>query len=80
MHFSGQEKFVENKICFLKVENDIQLAHVSIIFVHLLDVAVDDFEGDQFVVGGSTAGDEKEGCITAIDYFAVWRAHACQLQ
>lgn len=55
----------------MKVEDDIQLAHVSIIFVHLLDVAVDDFEGDEFVVGGSTAGDEKEGCITAIHYFAV---------
>jgi hypothetical protein len=33
---------------------------------------VDDFEGDEFVVGGVAAGDEEEGGVAAVDYLAVW--------
>lgn len=43
----------------MEIEDNVQLAHVSVVFVHLLDVAVDDLEVDQFIVGGGTSGDKE---------------------
>lgn len=57
----------------MEIEDDIQLANVPVVFVHLLDVAVDDLEGDQFVVSRCAAGDEEERCIAAIDDFRIWQ-------
>ena len=37
-----------------------------------VDVAVDDFERDQLIVGGVAAGDEEERGIAAIDNFGIW--------
>ena len=51
LHFSCEQKFVQNKVCFLKVEDDVQLAHIPIVLVHLLDVTVDYLKGNEFVVG-----------------------------
>lgn len=56
----------------MEVEDDVQLAHVSIVLVHLLDVAVDNLEGDELVVVGIAAGDKKEGGVSAIDYLRIW--------
>lgn len=56
----------------MEVENNVQLADVTVILVHLLDVTMHDFEGDQLVVGRSASGDEKEGSITAVNNLAVW--------
>ena len=71
LHFAGQEEFVQDEICLLEVEDNVQLAHIAIVFVHLLNVSVNNLEGDQFVVGGSTPGDEEERCIATIDHFCV---------
>lgn len=57
----------------MEVENDVELAHVAIIFVHLLDVSVDDLEGYELIVGGIATGDEEQGGIATIDDFGVWQ-------
>lgn len=58
----------------MEIEDDVQLAHVPVVLVHLLDVAVHDLEGDQFVIGRGAAGDEEERCVAAIDDFRVWQS------
>ena len=55
----------------MEVEDDVEFADVAVVFVHLLDVAVHDFEGDEFVVGGVGGGDEEEGGVAAVYYFGV---------
>ena len=61
----------------MEVEDDVELADVAVILVHLLDVAVDDFERDQLIVGRVAAGDEEERGISAIYDLGVWRK--CEL-
>ena len=51
LHLPGEEEFVEDEVGLLEVEDDVQLADVAVVFVHLLDVAVHYLEGDKFVVG-----------------------------
>lgn len=57
----------------MEVEDDVQLAHVAVVLVHLLDVSVHDFEGDQLVVIGSASGDEEQGGIATVNDFGIWR-------
>ncbi len=54
------------------VRGTTDLAHIAIIFIHLLHISVDDFESYQLIIGGSASGNEEEGCITAVDYLRVW--------
>jgi hypothetical protein len=72
LQFTSQKEFVEDEVCFLEVEDNIQLANIAIVFVHLFNVAVNDFKGDQFIIGGSTAGDEEKRSISTVDNFRVW--------
>ena len=72
LHFSGQEELIKDKICLLKVEYDIQFADVAVIFVHLLHVAVNNFQRDKFVVGRVATCDEEEGGVATIYDFRVW--------
>ena len=55
----------------MEVEDDVQLADVAVVFVHLLDVAVYDFQGDELVVRGGAADDEEKGGIAAVDDLGV---------
>lgn len=55
----------------MKVENNIQLADVAIVLIHLFHEAMHDFEGDQFIVGGSATGDKEEGGVASVDDLAV---------
>jgi hypothetical protein len=71
LHLARQQELVENEVGLLEVEDDIQLAYVAVVLVHLLHVAVDDFEGDELVVGRVAAGDEEERGISAIDNLGV---------
>jgi hypothetical protein len=50
LHFPSQQQFIQDKVCFLKVENDVQLTDIAVIFIHLLDVAMDDLKCYEFVV------------------------------
>ena len=58
-----------------EIRRPAYLAHISVVLVHLLDIAVDDFESDQLVVGIVGSGDEEERGIATVDDFGVcgWR-------
>lgn len=60
LNLPGQEQLVQYEVRFLEVEDDVQLAHVAVVLVHLLDVAVHHLERDQLVVRGCASRDEKE--------------------
>jgi hypothetical protein len=71
LHLARKQKFIENEICLLEVEDDVELAYVAVIFVHLLNISMHDFEGNQLVIGGGATGDEEKGGITAVDDLGV---------
>lgn len=74
LHFSGDQQLVKDEVGLLEVEDDVQLADVAVVLVHLLDIAVDDFEGDQLIVGVVGSGDEEERGIATVDDFGVCRS------
>lgn len=51
LHLSRQQELVQDKVCLLEVEDDVEFTHVAVVLVHLLHVSMDDFQTDQFVVG-----------------------------
>jgi len=71
LHLTSQQKLVEDEVCLLEVEDDVELAHVAVVLVHLLDVAVDDFERNQLIIGGVASGDEEERSVAAVDDLGV---------
>lgn len=71
LHFASDQQLIQNEVGLLEVEDDVQLADVAVVLVHLLDIAVDDLERDQLVVGVVGSGDEEERGIAAIDDFRV---------
>ena len=60
LHLSRQQELVQDKVCLLEVEDDVEFADVAVIFVHLLHVSMDDLQGDQFVVSRCASGDEEQ--------------------
>lgn len=60
LHLASQNKLIKNEVCLLEVENDIKLADVAVVLVHLLDVSMHDFKSNQLIVGRGTSGDEEE--------------------
>jgi hypothetical protein len=72
LHLPSKKELVKYEVCFLEVEDDVEFADVAIILVHLLDVPMDDLEGDQLVVLRGAASYEEERCISTIDNLAVW--------
>jgi len=46
LHLASQYKLVEYKIRLLEIEDDVELAHVAVVLVHLFDVSMHDFESD----------------------------------
>lgn len=55
------------RICFLEVEDQVQLAHIAKVPVENLDVSVDDLQRDELVVGGVDGRYEKQGGIATVD-------------
>ena len=74
LQLARQQQLIQNKVSLLEVEDDVEFADIAVVFVHLLDVAVHDFEGDELVVGRIGGGDEEEGGVAAVDYFGVCRS------
>lgn len=72
LQLSRQQEFVEDVVCLGEGEDDIELADVAIVLVHLFDVSVDDLERDQLIVLGRAAGDEEQRRITTVDDFRVY--------
>jgi hypothetical protein len=63
-----------HRIGFLKVEDQVQLAHVSEIPIKDFDVTMHDLERDQLVVRVRDGGDEEERGVATVDYFGVcWK-------
>lgn len=56
----------------MKIEDNVKFANIAIVFVHLFDISMHDFEGDQFIVRGGTSGDEEKRGISAIDNLCVY--------
>jgi hypothetical protein len=73
LHLAGEQQLIEDEVGLLEVEDDVELAHVAIVLVHLLDIAMDNLEGDQLIVGGVAAGDEEERGVAAIYDLGVWQ-------
>jgi hypothetical protein len=71
LHFARQQKLIEDEVCLLEVEDDVEFAHVSVVLVHLLDIAMDNLERNQLIVGRIASGDEEERGISAIDDLGV---------
>lgn len=71
LHFAGKQQLVQDVVGLGEGEDDVELADVSVVLVHLLNVAVDDFEGDEFIVVGGAAGDEEERGVAAVDDLGV---------
>jgi len=71
LHLSREQQLIEYKIRLLEVEDEIQLAHVAVVLVHLLDVAVHNLQRDQLVVRAVAAGNEEEGGVAPVDYLGV---------
>lgn len=72
LHLTSNQQLVEDEIRLLEIKDNIQLADVAVIFVHLLDVAVHDFQRDKLVISAIDTGHEEEGSVTAVDYFHVY--------
>jgi hypothetical protein len=72
LELTGKQQFIENVVSLGEGEDDVQLAHVSVVLVHLLDVSVDDFESDQFVVFGGATCDKKQRCVAAVHNLGVY--------
>lgn len=51
LHLASQQQLFKDEVGFLEFEEDVRLADIAVISVHLLDVAVDNLECDKFVVG-----------------------------
>lgn len=71
MHLASEKQLVQNEVCLLEIEDDVQFTNVAVVFVHLLDVAMHNLEGDELVVVGSAPGDEEEGCVASVDYLCI---------
>jgi hypothetical protein len=72
LHLACQQKLIQYKVCFLEIEDDVEFAHIAVVFVHLLDEAMHDLESDKFIVCGVTAGNEEEGRVSTIYNLGVW--------
>jgi hypothetical protein len=66
LQFASNQELIEDEVGLLEIEDDVQLADVAVVLVHLLDIAVDNLEGEQLVVGRVAAGDEEEGGVSAV--------------
>jgi len=72
LQLAGQQQLVQDVVGLGEGEDNVQLAHVAVVLIHLLDVAVDDLERDQLVVVRGAPGDEEEGGISAVNDLGVF--------
>jgi hypothetical protein len=66
-----QQELVQDIICLGEGEDDVELADIAVVLVHLFDVSVDDFERDQLVIVRGATGDKEQRRVSAVDYFGV---------
>jgi hypothetical protein len=73
LELSGQQELVQNVIGFGEGEDDVELADVAIVFVHLFDVSVNNFESNQLVILRVAAGDEEQRSVSSVYDLGVWQ-------
>ena len=66
LHLASEKELVKDEVRLLEVEDDVQLAHVAVVLVHLLDKAMHNLQRDQLVVRRVDACDEVERGVAAI--------------
>lgn len=71
LHLAGEEQFIKDEVGLLEVEDDVQLAHVAVVLVHLFYVAVNNLERDELVIRRVGGGDEEERGISTVYDFGV---------
>jgi hypothetical protein len=72
LELSCQQDFIQDVVCLGEREDDVELANIAVVLVHLFDIPMDDLEGDQLVVFRGAAGDEEERGISTIYYLCVY--------
>jgi hypothetical protein len=71
LQLAREKDFVENVVRLCEGEDNIELAHIAVVFIHLFDISVNNFEGDQLIVVGGAAGNEEERSISAVDDLSI---------
>jgi len=73
--FAGQKHLVNNRVNFVEIEDQVQLANVLEVFVQHLDKVVDGFEVEEVVVGHVDADAKVEAGVTPVNDLEVAKLH-----
>jgi hypothetical protein len=73
LHLPGEQELIQNEVCFLEVENDVQFTNIAVVLVHLLNIAMYDLEGDELIICRGAAGDEEERSISPVHNLCFYR-------
>ena len=67
LHLSREEEFIKDHVHLVKVEDEVELAHIAKELVEELDEEVDRLEVEQLVVGHVDAQREEEARVPPVD-------------
>ena len=71
LQMTSNKQFVENVICLVEVEDDVQLTHISEVTIQHLHEQMNLFQNNQLIVVLVHACDEEERSIALVDDFLV---------
>ena len=71
LHLACEEQLIKDEVRLLEVKYDVQLAHVAVVLVHLLYVAVHNLQRDELVVVRVDPCDEEKRRIAAVYNFTI---------
>ena len=71
LHLASEEQFIEDEIGLLEIKYNVQLAHVTVVFVHLFHVAVHNLQRDELVVVRVYPRNEEQRRIAAVYNFTI---------
>lgn len=72
LQLAREKHFVEYVIGLRKGKDNVELANIAVVLIHLLHIAVNDFECDQFIVLRGATSDEKKGGISSVYYLGIY--------
>ena len=75
LQLPGDEDFVEDVVRLVKVEDEVELAHVAEVLVQDLHVVLDDLQDDELVLGVVHGEAEVERRVPAVDELQVSMLH-----
>jgi len=62
-----QQQFIQHEISLFKIENNIEFADGAKVFIEQLDVAMDDFQREEFVIGVFNGAAKIQRRISFVD-------------